>query len=366
MEKNAEFNLVKLIYVVVAIVAIPVIFSQVVIRYFYTQWLEPQSTAGTVMMAEAVINKQLDPTKKNILIIGNSRIGEGFSALIANNSVDNSEYNFVSLGLPGTTPRIWFYVLNAIDRDATRFYAVYLMAENYNDTAEENYNDRDVDTAYLSAIFTLKNLLTYPSSFDDSQKAAEAYKSILLPIAPLQKDIIQFLKNPKKRIKQVKQWRKDYVNWTSGYSGRPEHLPQMDTLSNSSAILGQLLDWQKPGMEWYFQAVPKCNQEYLHSFRYNSRWFGDISEHYAKRAVHLGVFMIPRGPYHLQQQCDSQLKGSLAVLQTKKRITTISSEIATALEKPEYFFDHLHINATGRSVFSKNLAIAIVQQLEDQ
>ncbi len=64
MEENAKFNLVKLIYVVVAIVAIPVIFSQVVIRYFYTQWLEPQSTAGTVMMAEAVINKQLDPTKK--------------------------------------------------------------------------------------------------------------------------------------------------------------------------------------------------------------------------------------------------------------------------------------------------------------
>lgn len=365
MENSAELNLGKFIGVVVAIIAIPLIFNQVIIRYIYTQWLEPQSTAGTVMMAETVVNKQLDPAKKNILIIGNSRIGEGFSASVANNNVNNSEYNFVSLALPGTTPRIWSYVLKKIDGDANRFYAVYLMAENYNDTAEENYNDREIDTAYLSAIFTLKDLSTYPSSFDDPKKSAEAYKSILLPIGPLQKDLIQFLKNPKQRIKQVTQWQKDYVNWTAGYSGRPERLPEINDLNNSSAVLGQLLDWQKPGMEWYFQAVPKCNQEYLHSFRYNSLWFGDISEHYAKRAVNLGVFMIPRGPYHLQQNCSSQLKGSLASLQSKKRITTVSSEIATTLEKPEYFFDHLHINSAGRSLFSKNLAIAIEKQLED-
>lgn len=365
MDKHVTSSLAKFVVIVLSVLIIPLVFGQIVIRYVYTQWLEPQSTAGTVMMATYVMKQQWDPAKKNILIIGNSRIGEGFSAKLANSSVDNKDYNFVALGLPGTTPRVWSYVLKKIDKDASRFFAVYLMAENYSDTAEENYNNREIDTAYLSAILTLGDLLTYPSSFDSSEKQSEAFRNVLFPLASLQKDFIQFLKNPIQRFKQVELWRKDYVKWIADYSGRPERLPALDIMANTSTISGQLLDWQKPGMEWYFQAVPKCNQEYLHSFRYNSRWFGEISEHYSSSAVHVGVFMIPRGPYHQQFGCDAELKGSLKSLLTKGRVELLPADIATALEKPEYFFDHLHINAAGRPLFSKNLAVAIEKQLED-
>lgn len=365
MNANNNVSLTRFVVLVLLVIAIPVAFSQLVIRYVYTQWLEPQSTAGTVMMAASAIQQQWDAKKKNILIIGNSRIGEGVSAKLANNAINNNEYNFVVLGLPGTTPRVWFYILNNIDKNASKFFAVYLMAENYSDTAEENYNDREIDTSYLAAILTLNDVSTYPASFDDEKKSADAYHNILFPIAPLQKDIMQFLKNPHARINEVKLWRKDYMKWIADYNGRSERLPDLDQLTNAPVALAQLADWQRPGMEWYFRAVPKCNQEYLHSFRYNSRWFGAISEHYSRSAVRVGVFMIPRGPYHHQQGCESKLKGSLAVLQRKGRIDLISSDIATVLERPEYFFDHLHINGAGRSLFSKNLAVAIENQLED-
>ncbi len=365
MDTIQEVSLPKFILFVLLVIAVPLGFSQLIIRYVYTQWLEPQSTAGTVMMAASAVQQQWDPKKKNILIIGNSRIGEGVSAKQANNAINNNEYNFVVLGLPGTTPRIWFYVLNSLDKDANKFFAVYLMAENYSDTAEENYNDREIDTSYLAAILTLGDLSTYPASFDDEKKSADAFRNIVFPIASLQKDILQFLKNPYARITQVQLWRQDYIKWIADYTGRSERLPDLDQLENAPAILTQLADWQRPGMEWYFQAVPRCNQEYLHSFRYNSRWFGAISSHYSRSAVHLGVFMIPRGPYHNQLGCESRLKGSLASLHRKGRIDLIPSDIAIPLEKPEYFFDHLHVNGAGRNLFSKNLAVAIVSQLED-
>ncbi len=365
MESNNELSLAKFILVVFFVMAIPLAFSQLIVRYVYTQWLEPQSTAGTVMMAASAVQQQWNPQKKNILIIGNSRIGEGFSAKLANGVINSNEYNFVVLGLPGTTPRVWFYVLKNLDKDASKFYSVYLMAENYSDTAEENYNDRDIDTAYLAAILTLGDLSTYPASFDDQKKSVDAYRNVLFPIAPLQKDMMQFLKNPSARIKQVLLWRRDYIKWAADYTGRSERLPNVAELTHGASILPQLADWQRPGMEWYFQALPKCNKEYLHSFRYNSRWFGAISEHYSQSAVHLGAFMIPRGPYHNQFGCDSRLKGSLASLHHKGSIDLIPSDVATRLEKPEYFFDHLHINAAGRSQFSEYLAVAIVNQLED-
>lgn len=365
MDKSNQVTLRRFLVILVAILSIPLLFNQLFIRHVYTQWLEPESTAGTIMMASSVVQQQLDTTKKNILILGNSRVAEGFSAKLANSSINNNEYHFVSLALPGTTARIWSYVLRKIDKDRNLFFAVYLMAENYNDTAEENYSDRDVDTAYLAAILTLSDLRTYPSSFDNHKKKVAAFKNILFPIAPLHKDVIQFIQNPFKRVERVLLWRKDYVNWSADYPGRDERLPELTSADKFDSVLQQLAGPRKSEIEWYFQAVKKCNKEYPHSYKYNSLWFGDIERYYAGSSARLGVFMIPRGPYHQLMGCDASLRGTLGALHNKGVVEVVSSKVSTELEQPEYFFDHLHINATGRKVFSVTLANAIVAQLDN-
>lgn len=365
MDNDHQISLPKFIAITVLIIAIPLVFSQLLVRYVYTQWLEPESTAGTIMLASAQVDQLLEPAKNNILILGNSRVGEGFSSQIANAHVDHQQYNFISLGLPGTTPRIWFYVLKKIDPQGVKFHAVYLMGENYRDTAEENYNNREVDTAYLSAILTLQDLATYPSSYEDAKKSEEATKNILFPIAPLQKDVAKFFANPKARIKKVTLWRKDYASWMLGYGGKDERLPALEDIQHTDAVMSQLPPEKKPVMEWYFEAVTRCNQEYQHSFRYNSRWFGDISKVYQGRATQLGVFMIPRGPYHQQMGCDHIISGAMKSLSEKKALSLIPSQITLDLENPAYFFDHLHVNAEGRKIFSARLAVAIIDQLEE-
>lgn len=365
MNKDKPVSLLQFFAILLLIIAIPLAFSQLLIRYVYTQWLEPNSTAGTVMLAATQIEKKYVPGKKNILVVGNSRVGEGFSEQVANAAIDNEKYNFISLGLPGTTPRIWFYVLKKLDPQAVKFHAIYLMAENYRDTAEENYNDREIDTAYLSAILALGDIASYPASFEDPKKVSAAFYSVLFPIMPLQNDLTKFIANPRARIKAVRLWRKDFVTWTAGYNGRDERLPLLENIQQTEAVIAQLPEEKKSVMKWYFDAVKHCDQEYLHSFRYNSRWFGDISASYANRAVRVGVFMIPRGPYHQQMGCNSTLNGSLKLLEEKNRLTLVPADLTLDLEQPEYFFDHLHVNAAGRKIFSARLATAIVNQMED-
>lgn len=360
-----KINLSVFLKVLILVLAIPVLFSQLLIRYVYTDWLEPESTAGIIMLADSVVARQLDPTKKNILILGNSRIGEGVSAKIANATIKDTDYHFVVLGLPGTTPRIWSYVLDKIDKNSNRFYAVYLMAENYNDTAEENYNDRDLDSSYLSGLLSLSNLSGYPSSFDDSKKVDKAIRSILFPISLLQKDMIQFIAHPKKRIKKVLLWRKDYFAWTYDYGGNEVSLPELDTIENAPTVLNQLSAAQKPGLEWYFGSVKYCNKTYPHSFRYNSRWFGEIAQHYSASAVRVGAFMIPRGPYHNMMGCDTAIAGSFEALHKKGLLELVPNQISFDLERPANFFDHLHLNGVGRKAFSEKLASSIVEQLDN-
>ena len=52
-----------------------------------------------------------DPTRRNILVLGNSQIGEGFSAQIADaaSARGDSKAHFVNGSIPGTTPRVWDY-----------------------------------------------------------------------------------------------------------------------------------------------------------------------------------------------------------------------------------------------------------------
>lgn len=59
-----KVNLSVFLKVLILVLAIPLFFSQLLIRYVYTDWLEPESTAGIIMLADSVVERQLDPTKK--------------------------------------------------------------------------------------------------------------------------------------------------------------------------------------------------------------------------------------------------------------------------------------------------------------
>ena len=79
----------------------------------------------------------------------------------------------------------------------------------------------------------------------------------------------------------------------------------------------------------------------------------------------VGVFLIPRGPYHAALNKPAEAEGSLKILERKGMISLVDTAVSLPLEKPEFFFDHLHMNATGRAEFSRNLAKAIITQLKN-
>ena len=96
----------------------------------YYRWAEPDSTAGSVVRAQMTIRHDYEPDRRNVLVLGNSRIGEGFSALLADAASGNDDLHFINGSIAGTTPRVWYYLLRAIDPDANRFSAIALMVDS--------------------------------------------------------------------------------------------------------------------------------------------------------------------------------------------------------------------------------------------
>jgi hypothetical protein len=231
----------------------------------------------------------------------------------------------------------------------------------------EDLANRGLDTAYLSPILQLADLESYAGSFPPGDAQRAARNAVLFPASALRSDLLAFLASPRKRIAKVREWRQNYANWLWAYPGRSEALPQADKIFDRDRVLGKLAGAPRDNLRGYFETVAHPPSDGgIASFRYRSRWFGDIAAGYAGTAVPVGVFLIPRGPYHAFLSQPAEADGALASLAEKHVLRVLPPDSALALEHPEFFFDQLHLNAKGRGEFSARLARAIVHELGEE
>ena len=192
-------------------IALPLILDQILFRGIYLTVLEPESTAGMTLLARSIQEKNYVPEKKNILILGDSRIGEGFSARIANEIGNPQGFNFVGIGLPGTTPRAWRYVLRDLDPERNKYQAIYVMSSTLrDDDIYEDFANRSIDTAYLAPLLNWGDIFSYPQSFTDPKEALKASIAVAFPSASLRSDFIQFIKTPIRRVRKAALWKAQY------------------------------------------------------------------------------------------------------------------------------------------------------------
>jgi hypothetical protein len=367
-DNHPHYLSIKRIFALVFVmIALPLILDQLVFRGVYLSYLEPESTAGMTLLARSIQSANYVPGKKNILIIGDSRIGEGFSARIANEIGVPQGFNFVGLGLPGTTPRVWYYVLRDLVSQRNNYYAIFMLANTLrDDDSFEDLANRSLDTAYVAPLLNWGDIFSYPLSFSDSKEALKATIAVAFPSASFKNDVIEFLKAPFQRIAKAVAWRTNWPSSVSAYSGLKKSLPPAETPFSAERVLSHLNGTSRTNLDGYFnQYLTFKPQPETLLFAYRSKWYGQIAQQYAPTAVTVGVFLIPRGPYHTALNKPAEAEGSLKILERKGMIRLVDTAVSMSLEKPEFFFDHLHMNATGRAEFSRNLAKAIITQLKN-
>ena len=98
----------------------------------YSQYLEPDSSAGTLESTLYWLRNTKPAQVPEVLVIGDSRVAEGFSALVAAAAVNQRLY-FWNFGVPGTTPRVWYYTLRDADPTRRRFAAIVFALDGYSD-----------------------------------------------------------------------------------------------------------------------------------------------------------------------------------------------------------------------------------------
>jgi hypothetical protein len=317
----------------------------------YPWILSPDSSTGTL---ETVLrDERLRPkTGPQVVGIGDSRML--LEPRLSNAHTSETGYTFANIGMPGASPRSWYYMLRDADPDARLYRAVALAVESYDDADTwGDEADNDADLNYVIARLRLTDLWEYTRSYDDPSQRWKAARGILSKGLVYKRDFEDLLLHPVARLRYVRLSRRNSFMWVYNYQG------PADTVAAYS------VDWQAHTLTAPADADPErvrglkerlllpLPPESGGQSRYMKYWLGKIAAHYRGSPTRLIFLRLPRGGFVRPDQPRYNPHSSVRELAALPNVTLIDEHFFDVLEKPELFRDQLHLNGPGMDQFSE-------------
>lgn len=321
---------------------------------WYAYHLEPDSSAGTLESQLHWLQDAPPSGRPEVLVVGDSRIAEGFSARFAD-AAGNQHLRFWNFGMAGTTPRVWYYALRAADPTRRRFAAVVIALDKYSDQdwfAE--FQDRTSDQSFVVMQLGLGDCVSFASSMNATALRLHALFGCLFRGVVLRPDVQSFLAHPEVRLERSANWLKNGLGYTSDYPGKPESLRGLTVDWNrrtihfpddvSAPIRANVTEFLLP------EEVPNTGT----LARYRQHWLGGILDMYKGSPTRIVFLRLPRGPLVNPQTRTGP--GFVDRAAKMPRVSVLPADTFNDLECPQLFADGLHLNRDGRPVFSRRLA----------
>jgi hypothetical protein len=329
---------------------------------FYSRWLEPNSSAGFFEGQMAWLAATPPAPQPEIFVIGDSRMAEGFSARTAASTV-GGRYAFWNLGVPGASPRAWYYMLR--DAIGTHGYpaAVVIAMDRYPDTdADEAPQNRLSDLNYLTGRLRVTDCADFAASMESSKLWMQAMSGCLFRGLPLRQDLYDLLGHWRKRIHDARDFRIHGHGYIDGYEGKSEEMAglKVDFAKKEIQFPAGTNTEQKDSARATLLPRPAPQTGAL--YRYRQQWLGRIIDLFRGSKTHVIFFEIPRSPLPLPDSPNPARFIGEAVHQAG--VTVLPQDTFRDLEQPELFADGLHLNRRGRAIFSKRLARDVANLLE--
>jgi hypothetical protein len=327
---------------------------------FYARVIEPSSSTGSL---ESTLNQELSRHPlgpDEVLVSGDSRIGEGFSPKVVNDAYARGDYYFASAGIAGATPRCQYYFLRDADPTHRRYRAVVLAVDSYDDVDYgEDLADRVSDLHYCIFRLRYRDAFEFASSFTTGRRRFEAFRGSLLKGLTLQEDLLAFFEHRRKRLSEVAAWREHGSEWVYSYGG------------HDSDVDGITVDWKEKTIQ-FPDKVPMAVRNSISNDlfgpapsqdggmgRYRRLWYGRILDLYRNSDTKLIFLALPRGPVVPPVPRVQPLSHSIRDLGREHHVILLPDHLFDPLEQGRFFFDSQHLNAQGRAQFSRMLANAI-------
>ena len=321
----------------------------------YPQLLEPESSTG---LFELVLRREAKAQKQNgdnlVVTLGDSRFG--YSPKLADELTPQTGYVFRHAGLPGTDVRSWYYMLRDLDPTAHRYRAVVFGLNDYDDDDWGVPEDDIRALHYAINRLRLSDAFEFARSFRTRALQWDAFRGSVLKGLVYQRDILEFLSHPLKRIQTVRLYNEGYATWTWNYEETPR------------SLVGLRIDWSTrtavfpPGADQ--NQIETVKDFLLHPVgpqtgdlaEHRRRWFGKIIERYRDSPTKIVFLRLARGPIPRPGNLVVKKSSSIREFARRPNVLLVPEHAFDSLERPELFMDALHLNREGAARFSAMLA----------
>ena len=318
---------------------------------WYYKYLEPDSSAGSVELPLYWLKRFRPNRRHEVLVIGDSRIAEGFSAPQAGDDSGRRNLVFWNMGIPGTGPRVWYYVLRDADPTRRRFQAIVIALDSYPD---EDQNDSPAahvwDINFLVARLRLNDIWDFASSMNNAENRRAAFIGATLKGTVVQRDAQDFLNGIPSRMARSKDARERGLYFLDIYGGQAGNLAGLTANWPSHTLNfppGLSPDRQRSIHEALMPNLPAQTGE---TTRYRMLWLGRILALYRNSPTRIVFFESSRGPLPQPERQGPQTFLNFA--RRQRNVITIDQMAFRDFEKPELYFDGFHYNRDGRALFT--------------
>ena len=316
----------------------------------YLRLAEPKSYVGQIMErrhALQVIKGMRAPVK--CAVLGDSRMGEGFSAFEAEEAC-GSDVIWFNASVSGSTPRTWYQILRSFRSLGCHFDVVFVPLASFEGrTPEPNLSNRALDLKFTAPLVPRWRAISYALSFSDRSMQSRALEMTILKSVAMKEDIAGFLQHPLIRLRQVATLKRNGNDYRSKYKGNPASLTDVVQLGPEGLVFSESAS-QK--VRSYLQQSIKtvCRDVRETDSRYMDDWISRMISECRKTKTSIVFFRHPRGPFSSLYPSE---KGSWMEAKRESGVEFLPADAFVELETPSFFFDAVHLNATGRHEFTK-------------
>jgi hypothetical protein len=332
---------------------------------YYASILQPDSSTGLfewMLWREQVFQKA--GSDNVVITIGDSRLA--YAPKLCNEVEPETGYLFRSAGVAGSDARTWYYMLRSLDPSASRYRALVIGLDTYSD--EDGFADSGDDIRALHFVIArlrLNEAVGFARSFRTPSVQWEAFRGAMLKGLVYQSDFLQFLDNPRARIREVRFDRTGFEKWNYDFLGVEHDMRglEIDWKTFQAHLPPSADDNQRGTAQNYLAHQPAPQTGRLAAFR--RVWLRRIADWYTGSRTKIVFIRLPRGPVLRPERLrpNDYAPSSVHELAALPNVMLADPEAFDSLEHPEFFADGLHLNKAGVAIFSPLLARTVARML---
>ncbi len=324
----------------------------------YTSVLAPDSYAGRMAAITRAERDRVSSGLKEVLVLGDSRMAEGFSPAVADKLSSLDGFKFVNLTEPASAVNIWDYMLREVDPTKRRYWAIVVP---YGIGFEPSSAD-PLRISMAAPLLRYGDCFNFASAFQRWSGRFRAFTACILRGSAFQSDVVDFLEHPIARIRRVQREPKR-LQARDVYKGRDYDIvgTSYDPKTGQVSFPPRLSEAQRDAIR---DSLVKPSQSETQDFlRMQRDGIQRILNRYSASSTEIVLTPVPRGPFAGLPGASMTFHAAFPTITTQRAVFSLPEQTFDFLEKPEYYFDGYHLNSKGRQRFTETLVTELVGRL---